>query len=189
MSKPTTTADEPIDRLKAVWELHRQQAKELTLGWFAWRILVIVGTPTLVVLADYAGWLTFDDGRAWPVVVLLSILAVIGIDAIRRKSFWASTYMTVVLLSSLNFFSIEARDVREEARWRIALIETCSTARVGSEAANFCADAHVRADYEPCDFGVTAEACRRELYRDAGWPLNETPIPPHRSGETLPLGR
>jgi hypothetical protein len=189
VTKQNSTADEPVDRFEAFWELRRQQAKQLTPGWFAWRIAVIVGVPACVVAADYAGWLLFDTGGTLPVVVLLSILAVIGIDAVRRKSFWASTYMIVVLMFSSSLLSGEARDVREAARWRIALAEACGAAPVGSEAANRCADAGVRADYEPCDFGATAEACRRELYRDAGWPLTETPIPPHRSGETLPLGR
>jgi hypothetical protein len=189
LSKAGSAPDDPVDRLAALWELRRQQAKDLTWGWFAWRIAVIIGVPALVVIADYLGWLTFDTGGTLPFVVVLSILAVIGIDAIRRKSFWASTYMIVVMLFSLGLLRYEARDVREAARWRVALVEMCTVAPMGSEVAERCADARVRADYEPCDFGATAEACRRELYRDAGWPLKETPIPPHRYGQTLPLGR
>lgn len=189
MSNTGSTSDEPVDRFQEYWNLRREQAKGLTWGWFVWRFAVIAGAPVLVVLADYAGWLRFDTGNSLLVVVLLSILAVIGIDAIRRKSFWASTYMVVVMLFTMNFFQDEARDVREVARWRVALVESCAVAPVGSASADRCVDARVRADYEPCDFGATAEACRGELYRDAGWSLNETPIPPHRYGETLPLGR
>ena len=189
MSKAGSASDDPVDRLAALWELRRQQVKDLTWRWFAWRIAVIVAVPTLAVLADYAGWLTLNTGRTIPVAVLLSVLAVMAIDAVRRKSFWATSYVVGVFMLSQAMLTGEARDVRQDARFRIALINACANANPASELAAQCHAALVWANYEPCDFGTTPEACRRELFRDAGWPLNETPIPPHGSGETLPLGR
>jgi len=169
--------------------MRREQAKQLTLGWFAWRIAIILGLPTLAIFADYAGWLIIDTGRTVPIIVMLSIFVVLAIDAMRRKSFWASTLAIFTIFVGQSYLQSESRETREVARWRIVLTEACRSASLESSLSAQCADAWVRADYEPCNFGSTPEQCRVELYRDAGWPLNETEIPPHRSGQTLPLGR
>lgn len=166
--------------------LHR-----LKLTWqsIAWRAAVVVGLPTCAAFADYHGWIKADVRALTYWTVLLAILTIVAIEALRHRSRAAHLFLLPVFALPPTLLRIEADRMQEVARWRIVLMEVCTTAGPTSELATHCRETRVRADYEPCDFGVTAEQCRSELYRDAGWPLPGTPILPHRYGDTLPLGR
>lgn len=164
---------------------------ELRLTWegVAWRAGIVVGLPLAVTVADYLGWLRIDTSSSLYPLMLIAILLVLMLEAARRKSPALTYYFLPLVLIAPPYFQREADRVQEVARWRIVLMESCSDAAPQSERAALCNVSRVRADFEPCDFGTTASQCRIELYRDAGWPLPQTPIPPHQYGETLPLGR
>jgi hypothetical protein len=149
----------------------------------------VIAFATAAVGADYLGWLTGDSGALlyYAVLVALVIILVLSLDGQRLRGgyLW---FMLVILMIAPQLLRIEAQRTREVAEWRILLMETCASADPASPFAERCGEARVRADYEPCDFGTTAEQCRRELYRDARRTLRETPIPPHSYGDTLPTG-
>jgi hypothetical protein len=161
----------------------------INVSWrgVAWRAAIIVSLPAAVVLADYLGVIKGDTSALLHAAVLVAVIAIVAIDAVNRKSQAAIYYVLPVALMTSPLLRIEADRTQEVARWRIVLMEACAAADSSSEFAARCEEARVRIDYEPCDFGTSAEQCRREFHRDANWLLIETPIPPHRYGDMLPL--
>jgi len=162
----------------------------LNITWrgAVWRVALIVVSGGGIVLADYLGWVTGQSSALLYSAVLVAIIWIAAVEAFQRRSRGAAYWIIAVAFTVPAVLRIEAERTRETAQWRIALMGVCATANPESGLAVQCRAAEVRADYEPCDFGVTAEQCRQELYHDAGWQVPHTPIPPHRYGETLPQG-
>lgn len=138
--------------------------------------LLVIAPLVIVSVADYYGWIAVGVGRLQGVLTLVGVVLMLGVGAFRRRSRWTSTYFFIAMWVGFGAVFSDGSDTRRLAQQRIALMNACEEPNLSEDTLEQCRETRARSSDLMCEWGRNPVQCRRDLYREAAWPLVESPL-------------